>query len=100
MESHPQYFDRDPTVPSRPIAIRFRVGEHDLSLQTDRGVFSHGRVDPGTKALLRVAPPPPKGDLLDLGCGYGVIAAALAVQAPRARVWAVDVNERALKLVA
>jgi len=42
--------------------------------------------------------PPSTGDLLDLGCGYGPIAIALAARAPNARVWAVDVNERALAL--
>jgi len=35
---------------------------------------------------------------LDLGSGYGPIAIALARQAPEARIWAVDVNERALEL--
>jgi 16S rRNA (guanine1207-N2)-methyltransferase len=39
-----------------------------------------------------------EGPLLDLGCGYGVIAAALALECPTADVWAVDVNERALAL--
>jgi 16S rRNA G1207 methylase RsmC len=43
-------------------------------------------------------PPTGRGPFLDLGCGYGVIAAALAVSAPAAEVWAVDVNERALLL--
>ncbi len=37
--------------------------------------------------------------VLDLGCGYGPIALTLARRAPEARVWAVDVNERALELV-
>ena len=44
--------------------------------------------------------PPPAGDILDLGCGYGPIACALAARAPGATVWAVDVNERALALCA
>jgi 16S rRNA (guanine1207-N2)-methyltransferase len=35
--------------------------------------------------------------LLDLGCGYGPIALALARRAPNARVWAVDVDDRALQ---
>jgi 16S rRNA G1207 methylase RsmC len=49
--------------------------------------------------LLNEAPaPPPEGDILDLGTGYGPIAIALARQAPQARVWAVDVNERAIEL--
>jgi 16S rRNA G1207 methylase RsmC len=51
--------------------------------------------------LLRATPAPPtSGDLLDLGCGYGPIACALAHRAPDATVWAVDVNERALELTA
>jgi 16S rRNA G1207 methylase RsmC len=44
-------------------------------------------------------PPPAGGHLLDLGCGWGPIALSLALDAPRATVWAVDVNERALDLV-
>jgi 16S rRNA (guanine1207-N2)-methyltransferase len=48
---------------------------------------------------LRRAPPPPQdGDILDLGTGYGPIAVALALRAPSARVWGVDVNRRALEL--
>jgi 16S rRNA (guanine1207-N2)-methyltransferase len=50
-------------------------------------------------ALLREgAPPPLEGNLLDLGCGYGPLACALARRAPRAIVWATDVNSRALEL--
>jgi 16S rRNA G1207 methylase RsmC len=50
--------------------------------------------------LLRKAPLPRRaGTLLDLGCGYGPIAATLAVSAPEATVYAVDVNSRALELV-
>jgi 16S rRNA (guanine1207-N2)-methyltransferase len=58
-------------------------------------------VDAGTLELLRaVPPPPPDGDLLDLGCGYGPIACTLAHRAPGAVVWAVDVNQRAVSLAA
>ena len=70
-----------------------------LTLATDSGVFSPGRLDPGTRLLLETAPPPPAdGDLLDLGCGYGPLALVLARRAPAARIWAVDVNARALAL--
>jgi 16S rRNA G1207 methylase RsmC len=79
--------------------VRLRLGELDLELQADRGVFGSRAIDLGTMVLLREAPPPPKsGDVLDLGCGYGPIAIAVARRAPEARVWAVDVNERALEL--
>src|SRR5215203_2452375 len=53
----------------------------------------------GTAALLR-AWPIPQGSprILDLGCGYGPSALAIAVHCPGAFVDAVDVNERALAL--
>jgi 16S rRNA G1207 methylase RsmC len=63
-------------------------------------VFSPERIDTGTQVLLGSVPaPPPGGNLLDLGCGWGPIALTLALESPRATVWAVDVNERALDLV-
>jgi 16S rRNA (guanine1207-N2)-methyltransferase len=100
------YFDAEPAVPSRPASVELSVPSLTsvpggmVRLRTDRGVFSADRVDPGTLALLRKTPPPPDvGDLLDLGCGYGPIAVTLALQAPEATVWAVDINQRALALV-
>jgi len=63
-------------------------------------VFSCNKVDLGTRYLLAEMPPLPSATsaVLDLGCGYGPIALALARRAPDATVWAVDVNERALDL--
>ena len=93
------YFEARPAVPSRPRTVRLRLGELELELQADRGVFGSKAVDLGTLVLLKEAPaPPPTGRLLDLGAGYGPIALALARRSPEAEVWAVDVNERALEL--
>lgn len=95
-----QYFSEQPGSPSDPVPFRLEIGSVALDLTTDSGVFSRGRLDKGTRVLLRNAPDPaPSGDLLDLGCGYGPIALWLAVQRPAATVWAVDVNDRALHLV-
>ena len=88
-----------PDVPSAPQETELILPDGRLRLTTDRGVFGHGRVDPGTKfLLLTVSPPPTVGHLLDLGCGYGPIALTMARRAPGATVWAVDVNERARNL--
>jgi 16S rRNA (guanine1207-N2)-methyltransferase len=93
------YFDPAPVVESKPRIVHLHVGELALELKADRGVFGSRGVDLGTLVLLREAPPPPsQGEILDLGSGYGPIAIALARQAPGARVWAVDVNERAIEL--
>jgi 16S rRNA (guanine1207-N2)-methyltransferase len=73
-----------------------------VELVTDRGVFSADRVDPGTRYLLSDGPPVPDHatDVVDVGCGYGPIAIALAIRRPAACVWAIDVNRRALALCA
>ena len=95
------YFSPRPGAPHRPGLIRVVLPDVYLELATDTGVFSPGRLDPGTRLLLDESPPPPPtGDLLDLGCGYGPIACVVAKRSPGATVWAVDVNERALELCA
>jgi 16S rRNA (guanine1207-N2)-methyltransferase len=95
------YFSPRPAAPHRPGLVRVVLPDVYLELATDAGVFSPGRLDPGTRLLLDSSPAPPaSGDLLDLGCGYGPIACVLAKRSPGATVWAVDVNERALELCA
>ena len=93
------YFDPVPAAPSKPRLVFLHLPDLDLELQADRGVFGSRAIDLGTLVLLKEAPPPPaEGDILDLGSGYGPIAVALALRSPAARIWAVDVNERALEL--
>ncbi|HEX3513824.1 MAG TPA: methyltransferase [Trebonia sp.] len=101
------YFTAQPSAAHRPGLVRVVLPDLYLELATDSGVFSPGRLDPGTRLLLENGPAPPAApsppapfDILDLGCGYGPIACALAARAPGATVWAVDVNERALSLCA
>jgi len=93
------YFDTSPGAASAPRSVTLTLPDLTVELRTDRGVFSADRVDPGTRLLLLEAPPPPPtGAVLDLGCGYGAIAVALARRAPGATVWAVEVNARAREL--
>ncbi|PWD50044.1 16S rRNA methyltransferase [Serinibacter arcticus] len=93
------YFTASPASPAQLRTIDVRLAGRDVRVTTAPGVFSGDHLDHATRLLLEKVPPPPAtGDLLDLGCGWGPIALTLAHAAPQARVWAVDVNERALDL--
>jgi 16S rRNA G1207 methylase RsmC len=96
MDEH--YFSASPDVAFRRTPVRAQVWGHALALTSGSGVFAQGRLDIGTAVLFRETSPPGPGTFLDLGCGYGVIGLALAVAVPGARVWGVDVNERAVLL--
>lgn len=100
MASGEHYFSASPSSAEQLRRIRVTLAGRERELWTASGVFSPDRLDAGTAVLLaHTPPPPPGGHLLDLGCGWGPIALSLAVESPRATVWAVDVNERALDLV-
>jgi 16S rRNA (guanine1207-N2)-methyltransferase len=95
------YFAADPSSAFTPVPVDAQVWGRRLRLVSASGVFSAGRVDPGTAVLFRATQPPATGtSYLDLGCGYGLIACALAASRPEATVWGVDVNERAVRLTA
>jgi 16S rRNA (guanine1207-N2)-methyltransferase len=95
------YFDEEPGGPSMPRDVDLRLPDMTVTITTDRGVFGYGQVDPGSKLLLLKAPPPPQtGNVLDVGCGAGMLAIPMAKRAGGSRVWAVDVNARARELCA
>jgi len=76
-----------------------QVGNHTATCVTLPGVFAHGRLDPGTKLLIGVlvAQRPKAGRTVDLGCGCGVLSAAVALARPKAQVTAVDLNAVAVE---
>lgn len=93
------HYFRTPRTTSARQEIEVTLGGRELTLTTAGGVFSASRLDLGTRVLLREVPaPPPEGDLLDLGCGWGPVTLSLGLAAPAATVWAVDVNDLALEL--
>ncbi len=91
------YFSEQPGSVEKRQPVSVSVWGRTLDLESASGVFAAGRLDIGTSVLFRETEPPVRsGRYLDLGCGYGVIACAIAAAVPTAEVWAVDVNERAL----
>jgi 16S rRNA (guanine1207-N2)-methyltransferase len=94
-----QYFERSPSSTESGRTFDWDLDGRQLRVDTAGGVFSRRGLDDGTEFLIDRAPKPPShGVALDLGCGWGALAIALASQSPELRVWAVDVNERAVAL--
>ena len=94
-------FTPSPTAAAQERTRSFVIRGHEHMVTTASGVFCPDRLDRGTRVLLDHVPDPPAtGVFLDLGCGWGPIALAMADASPRARVLATDVNERALDLTA
>lgn len=93
------YFSSAPDGPIRRRTVEVELDGRAVTATTAGGIFSPDGIDKGTGVLLRHVPrPTPTGELLDVGCGWGPIALTMALQAPEARVWAVDVNERSRTL--
>ena len=92
------YYTRVPQSASRPAECTFTYRGTEMAFRTDAGVFSRGEVDTGTRLLLEALPEEMHGDILDLGCGWGVIGISIARTWPETRVTLADVNLRALDL--
>jgi 16S rRNA (guanine1207-N2)-methyltransferase len=70
----------------------------EFEFLTASGVFSHRRVDNGTRLLIESMRLPEVGPVLDMGCGYGPVGIVAAAIWPRLEVWMTDVNERAVSM--
>lgn len=94
-----QYFTTNPGSPDERKTIEVTLVGHQLPVQVSRGVFSAGRLDLGTSVLLKRVPKPPEsGNFLDLGCGWGPISLSMGLLSPEAKIFALDINQRALDL--
>lgn len=93
------YFSETPEGELIPREISVTLGGNKVTVITAGGIFSPEHIDQGTQVLLtHIASAKPSGIFLDIGCGWGPIALALAIQSPKATVYAVDVNDRCLEL--
>lgn len=68
-----------------------------LTIKTLPGVFSRDKLDVGSELLLTTLKEVPlKGNLLDVGCGAGVLSAVLKSLNPELNLTLIDVNSAAL----
>ncbi len=94
------YFTADPASDDELRLRHVTLAGREVRVVTAGGIFSPDGIDMGTALLLKHLPlPPVSGTFLDLGCGWGPLALTMALQAPAAQIYAVDVNRRALDLI-
>ena len=92
-----QYFENE-KLPSEIREYDTKFLGVSFSFKTDNGVFSKDGFDFGTRVMLEnISIKDMSGDILDLGCGYGVVSIILS-KFLNANFDAVDVNKRALHL--
>lgn len=89
------YFTND-EVKSDVKTIKSIINEREYAFYTDNNLFSKEKIDFGTKLLLESITNI-HGNILDLGCGYGVIGIYLRSNYD-VKVDMVDVNKRAIAL--
>jgi 16S rRNA (guanine1207-N2)-methyltransferase len=73
-----------------------KVNDITLKICSLPGVFSHGELDKGTELLLQNLPENLPGNLLDFGCGAGVIGCYIKSCFPKLEIDMVDINAYAL----
>ena len=93
------YFVNDDKVVSKPREVHYSINGVDFSLESDNGVFSKNDLDKGSELLIKELLPINLGEnILDIGCGIGVIGLTLAYFTLSLKVCLSDVNTRALSL--
>ena len=93
------YFINDPNLKSNKKQIKYKFLGKESTFNTDNGVFSKDRVDFGTNVLLNSLEDLSNiKNVLDVGCGVGVIGISLAKKYSNLNVTMVDVNEKAVAL--
>jgi 16S rRNA (guanine1207-N2)-methyltransferase len=100
------YFSENPK--SSFIKEKFEVEISGLKfiINSGSGLFSLKEIDFGTELLIKNAKIPKEDknkdkenlEILDLGCGYGIVGIAMKKLYPYADVTMVDINDRAVKV--
>ncbi|MDX1971024.1 MAG: methyltransferase [Candidatus Sumerlaeia bacterium] len=80
----------DLNAPNAEESFSLKDGDTVLEFKTTLGMFCHGRIDVGTVQLLKAMKVEGAQNILDLGCGCGVVGIVAALRNPQARVTMVD----------
>ena len=95
-----QYFNNNENLKSELITIVYKCDDDEFTFFSDNGVFSKKKIDFGSNLLIKtiINKVNKKNiDILDVGCGYGLIGISLAKKLS-SHVLMSDINKRALHL--
>lgn len=79
------------TIPKNPYPVKFPLENTDFILNNHANVFSRISLDIGTRFLLQHLPTDPSfREMIDLGCGNGVVGLLFAREHPKANIHFID----------
>jgi 16S rRNA (guanine1207-N2)-methyltransferase len=95
------YYSKKPSSELKLFRVKADLLGQHFELYSASGVFSAKEVDNGTALLVEAAIIKDDWEVLDLGCGYGIVGVAVAKAygaSHKIKVTMADVNERAVML--
>lgn len=93
------YFIEDSNLKSNKRSLNLYINDNILSFVSDSGVFSNTQIDYGSYTFLKTLLALEKvDDLLDVGCGYGVLGITLKRFDKCQNVTMIDINPKAVSL--
>lgn len=90
------YYQKVQTSPVRESTIKVHVLGKTYHFHTASGLFSRDHLDVATRLLIEHCEIDEAKSILDLGCGWGVVAITLADQHPQKTFFASDISDRAV----
>jgi len=90
------YYSENPNIAHDEKQVIYEVMGNEFRCVTDAGVFSRDGLDMGTRVMLE-AMPEMHGRVLDLGCGWGPVGAAVGKKYPETDIVMTDINLRAVE---
>jgi 16S rRNA (guanine1207-N2)-methyltransferase len=76
----PEWSELAGIVPGTWVSFNIHLNDHIFSVRSLPGVFSYDRLDAGTEMLLKTILITPGDEILDVGCGNGIIGTYAAVK--------------------
>lgn len=100
-ENKQSHYFTNSNVKSNKKLIKIKEFNQNIDIYTDNGVFSKNKFDEGSKILVDTFIKNNKkleGNILDYGCGYGIIGILLKKIYKNINIYALDINKRAISL--